>query len=49
MKFLATLEGTSSASQRLSAILDTLTPMTNALRTVWVISRHYSTTTRWET
>ena len=44
VKFLATLERHFKclANGTLLQILDTLTPMTNALRTVWVISRHYS-------
>ena len=44
VKFLATLERHFKclANGTLLQILDTLTPMMNALRTVWVISRHYS-------
>eukprot|EP00958_Prasinococcus_capsulatus_P027403 scaffold5502_cov390-Prasinococcus_capsulatus_cf.AAC.6 len=44
VKFLATVERhfKSISSGPLSAALDTLAPMMNALRMVWIISRHYS-------
>ncbi|CAG9462277.1 unnamed protein product [Pedinophyceae sp. YPF-701] len=44
VKFLMTLERhfKSLAAPDLSVVLDTLPPMMNALRMVWIISRHYS-------
>ncbi len=44
MKFLTTLERhfKNVAGGPLAGILDTLPPMMNALRMVWIISRHYS-------
>jgi dynein heavy chain len=44
VKFLTTLERhfKNIASGPLNGILDTLPPMMNALRMVWIISRHYS-------
>lgn len=44
MKFLTTLERhfKNITSGPLPGILDTLPPMMNALRMVWIISRHYS-------
>ncbi|GMH41526.1 hypothetical protein BSKO_09436 [Bryopsis sp. KO-2023] len=44
VKFLTTLERhfKNITSGPLSGILDTLPPMMNALRMVWIISRHYS-------
>lgn len=44
MKFLTTLERhfRSISSGPLAGILDTLPPLMNALRMVWIISRHYS-------
>jgi dynein heavy chain len=44
VKFLTTLERhfKNIASGPLPGILDTLPPMMNALRMVWIISRHYS-------
>jgi hypothetical protein len=45
VKFLTTLERhfKNISSGNLTAILDTLPSMMNALRMVWVISRHYNT------
>lgn len=44
VKFLTTLERhfRSVSSGPLAGILDTLPPLMNALRMVWIISRHYS-------
>ena len=44
VKFLSTLERHFKTLQKgsLAQLLDTLQPMMNALRTVWVVSRHYS-------
>ncbi len=44
VKFLTTLERhfKNIATGPLGGILDTLPPMMNALRMVWIISRHYS-------
>lgn len=44
VKFLTTLERhfKNITSGPLSGIVDTLPPMMNALRMVWIISRHYS-------
>lgn len=44
LKFLTTLERhfKSITNGPLPGILDTLPPMMNALRMVWIISRHYS-------
>lgn len=44
VKFLTTLERhfRSISSGPLAGILDTLPPLMNALRMVWIISRHYS-------
>ena len=44
VKFLSTLERHFKNLRlgSLAQVLDTLQPMTNALRTVWVVSRHYS-------
>lgn len=48
VKFLATLERhfKNIRNGSFSAIVDTLPPMFNALRMVWIISRHYSDDTR---
>ncbi len=44
VKFLMTLERhfKNVSTGALGAIVDTLPPMMNALRMVWIISRHYS-------
>lgn len=48
VKFLATLERhfRSISAGPLAGVLDTLPPLMNALRMVWIISRHYSDDTR---
>ena len=48
VKFLTTLERhfKSISSGTLTSVLDTLPPMMNALRMVWIISRHYADDTR---
>ena len=48
VKFLTTLERhfKNISTGSMHAVLDTLPPMMNALRMVWIISRHYSDDTR---